>query len=65
MLGMITKTSLSEDHGHQMSLQIKEQKRSIKEIDSQIDLLIDQLEKQNPHAESTQRNEYPSKNNVH
>jgi uncharacterized coiled-coil protein SlyX len=48
-----------------MSLQIKEQKRSIKEIDSQIDILIDQLEKQNPHAESTQRNEYPSKNNVH
>jgi len=49
-----------------MPLEIEElKKKSIKERDAQIAMLMDQLEKQNSSIDSTQMIKDPSRNNAH
>jgi arsenate reductase-like glutaredoxin family protein len=65
MLVIVTKASLSKDRVHQISIEMEELKKFIKEMDDQIVMLMNQLEKKNIPTKITKRVKNLSSNNVH
>jgi hypothetical protein len=65
MLVIVIEASLSKDRVHQISIEMEELKKIIKEMDDQIVMLMDQLKKQNIPTKNTKRVKNLSSNNAH